>query len=213
MGTIIDALVLLLFVVSFFVMAKKGFVKAVYSICGHILTFILVAILLTPATDMLINTPLGDTLSQNISQIVLREGDKEAQEIKQEAQDEKELAPLIEKNLLAKGIETATENAVPYITGLVMKILTAILLFILIRIVVAILFSLLNTVFKFPVLSQLNSLAGGIAGILNSLIIIYVICGILSLNFEWTNDLRAFVDHTTVLKYFYINNLLINIFI
>ena len=213
MGLIIDILVLLLFVISFFVMAKKGFVKAVYSISGHILTFILVAVLLTPVTDMLTNTLLGDMVSKNVSKIVLQEGNQKAQEVKDEAREETSLAPVIEKNLLAQGIETVAENAVPYITGIVMKILTAILLFIAIRIIIAILFSLLNTVFKIPVLSQINSLAGGIAGIINSLIIIYVICGILSLNFEWTNNLRAFVDQTTVLKYFYINNLLINIFI
>lgn len=213
MGTIIDVLVLLLFIISFFVMAKKGFVKAVYSISGHILTFILVAVLLTPATDMLSTTSLGDTVSKNVSKIVLQEGNQTAQEVKDEAKDETSLAPVIEKNLAAQGIEAATQRAVPYITGIVMKILTAILLFIAIRIAVALIFALLDTFFKIPVLSQLNSLAGGIAGIINSLIIIYVICGILSLNFEWANNLRVFVDRTTVLKYFYINNLLINIFI
>ena len=213
MGNIIDVLVLLLFVISFFVMAKKGFVKAVYSISGHILTLILVAVLLTPTTDMLNTTKLGDIVSENVSKIVLQEGNEKSQEIKDEAKQESSLAPAIEKNLLASGIENATQRAVPYVTGIIMKILTAILLFIAIRIVVALVFALLDTFFKIPVLSQLNTIAGGIAGIINSLIIIYVICGILSLNFEWTNDLRAFVDQTRVLKYFYINNLLINIFI
>ena len=213
MGTIIDILVLLLFVISFFVMAKKGFVKAVYSISGHILTFVLVAVLLTPVTDMLYTTPLGDIVSENVSKIVLQEGSEKAQEIKDEAKEETSLAPIVEKNLVAEGIGLATQRAVPYITGIVMKILTAILLFIVIRIAVALIFTLLDTFFKIPVLSQINGIAGGIAGIINSLIIIYVICGILSLNFEWANDLRAIVDRTTVLKYFYINNLLINIFI
>lgn len=213
MGNIIDGLVVLLFIISFFVMAKKGFVKAVYSILGHIITFVIVAALLNPVTDLLYTTPIEDIVSKNVSKIVLQEGDKKAQEIKDEAKNETELAPVIEKNLLADGIGAATQRAVPYITGIVMKIIAAILLFIVTRLAVALVFVLLDTFFKFPGLAQLNSVAGGIAGIINSLIIIYVICGILSLNFDWANDLRAFVDQTTILKYFYINNLLINIFI
>ncbi len=213
MGNIIDVLVLLLFIVSFFVMAKKGFVKAVYNVTGHILTLVLVWVLLTPATDILYSSPLGDIVQDNVAKVVLSETNEKSEEIKEEARAETSLAPALEKNLLAQGIESASMTAVPFIASLVMKILTGILLFIFIRIAIALLFALLNTLFKFPVLSQLNYLAGGIAGIINSLIIIYVLCSVLSLNFEWTNNLRAFVDETSVLKYFYINNLLINIFI
>lgn len=203
MGIVIDALVLIFIIISFIIMSKKGFVKAVYSICGHIITFVLVFAFLTPATKMIKTTPLGDIVSDNVSKIIL----------KQNETGESCLAPIIEENILSEGVNSILEASVTSITDIVMKILTGILLFILLRLVIALLFGLLDTIFKIPGLSQLNRFTGGIAGIINSLLVIYVICGILSLNFEWANHLRGFVDETTVLKYFYINNLLINLFI
>lgn len=213
MNFILDFSVIAVFLISFFVMAKKGFAKAIYSLGANAAALILLSVILTPAADAVLKTQLGDRIRESINEIILEHTPEISADIADNAVLENEFAPVIKKQLIKQGIENATYNSVEAITKLIVKIITAVVLFILLRCVLSILFKLLSTILKLPVLAQINALAGGAAGIVNALLIIYIVCAVISLSFEWTKPLQTAVDNTLIFKFFYMNNLLINIFI
>ena len=60
MSFILDLVLVFIFLVFFMLMAKKGFVKSVHSLLGNILAVILSIILVSPATELVLKTPVGD---------------------------------------------------------------------------------------------------------------------------------------------------------
>lgn len=202
MGTIIDIILVLIFISAFIIMSKKGFIKAIYSLSSGVITLLLIALFLTPMTQALGNTKLGTEIEKSVNTFL-------TQNMQNPGED---LSPLIKDGLASSGIDAVSEQVGSTISQTVLKIVTIVILFILIRILVGLLFFVLEAIFKFPVLSQANRLAGGIAGLVNVLLAVYIICAVLSLNFEWTNNLRGIIDQTKILKYFYVNNYMISLF-
>lgn len=203
MGIIVDLIVIIFIAASFITMMKKGFIKGLASITSNILTIVLVSALLTPVTEALSKTALGDMVRENVEAAILQQEEDDSDS------DDKSITSEIMKDLEHQ----AEKNMVPVVTDTVMRIISLIILVIVIKIVLWIVFMILETIFKLPILSSLNKIAGGAAGILNSLLLIYLFCAILTLDFDWTNELRGIIDQTVVLKYFYINNILVNIFV
>lgn len=213
MNFILDFSIIAVFLISFFVMAKKGFAKAIYSLGANVLALILLSVILTPAADAVLKTQIGDKVRENINEIILKNTPEISADIADNAVLENEFAPVIKKQLIKQGIENATYNSVEAVTGLIVKIITAVILFILLRFILSILFKLLSTILKLPLLAQINALAGGAAGVVNALLIVYIACAVISLSFDWTKPLQLAADNTLIFKFFYMNNLLINIFI
>ena len=210
---ILDIAMVLILVLSCVIMAKQGFIKVVCNLTANIITIILVSMLLEPACEMILNTPLGETVEQSISKSIADKTPDFSEEVAENSISDSDFAPMIKKNLIAKGIEDTANNLNKEITDLVIKILTAIVLFILVRILVGALFVFINSVFRLPVLSKINFIAGGIAGVINALLIIYIACAIIGLNFDWAEDIRLITDDTFVFQHFYYNNVLIDLFI
>ena len=183
MNIILDIAIILILALSCIIMAKRGFAKAVLSIGANIVTLVLLATLITPVTDAVSRTSIGDSIKGSAQEIILE----------------------------------STSDILPGIadksSDMVLKIVVAIVLFIVLKVVLALLCLLVGTIFKLPVLSQLNTLAGGLAGLINGLLIIYIACAVISLDFEWAREIQAAAGDTLVFKFFYENNLLINLFI
>lgn len=188
MSFALDAVLVLFFVIFFVLMAKKGFVKALYGLAGNIIAILLTLVFITPASEALLKTPVGETVSMKVSAAVVEVGIEKLQES----------IPFIENIINTADIEL-----------FVIKIITAIGLFIVMKLLVMLLFMIIGTVFKLPLLSQVNSLAGGLIGLINAAIIVYIICAALSLN----ADISGEIEKTMLLKHFYNNNFILNLFI
>lgn len=212
MEIIFDIALIAIFIVCFSVMSRRGFVKAVYNLFGHGITFILVAVMLTPMTQMFLKSDMGQDIYLNVNTAVTEHftGTVTDEIIHAE---QFYVSPTVQKSLISEGVSVVAESTAPVITDIVMKILTALMMFVLIRLLVAVVFSILNIVFKLPLLSGVNRLAGGLIGILNAFIIVYLFCGIISLNFEWAAGIREIIYKTTLVQYFYNNNILLNLFL
>lgn len=199
MSFILDLVLVFIFLVFFMLMAKKGFVKSVHSLLGNILAVILSIILVSPATELVLKTPVGDMVNQKVSTVVESVGIDAL---------EKSIPILSHINL-----EEATHDAFSSVTLFVMKIITMILLFFVMKLLVMILFKFIGAIFKIPVLSQLNFIAGGAIGLLNAALIVYIICAVMSLNLASAPDMAENIEKTMLLKHFYNNNILLNLFI
>lgn len=205
---LLDIAVILILVLSFKLMAKKGFFKVIFNLTANIITIVLVSVLIQPATEMLVNTPFGEKISQNISESI---SDK-TPEISYDS-EVFEFIPMVKKDLIMKGIDDTAENINREITKFFIKVITYVLLFVIIRIIMSLLFILINSVFKIPVISKMNRLVGGAVGLINGLIIIYIASAIIGLNFKWAENIRLQIDDTFIYQHFYYNNVLVDLLI
>ena len=205
---LLDIAVILILVLSFKLMAKKGFFKVIFNLMANIITIVLVSVLIQPATEILVNTPFGEKISQNISESI---SDK-TPEISYDS-EVFEFIPMVKKDLIMKGIDDTAENINREITKFFIKVITYVLLFVIIRIIMSLLFILINSVFKIPVISKMNRLVGGAVGLINGLIIIYIASAIIGLNFKWAENIRLQIDDTFIYQHFYYNNVLVDLLI
>ena len=205
---LLDIAVILVLVLPCVSMAKKGIFKVLFNLTANIITIITVSVLIEPATEMVMNTSFGEKISGSISESI----SSKTSEISYDSEFF-DFVPMIKKDLVKKGIEDTTENLNREITKFIVKVVTYVLLFLLIRILMSLLFMIINSVFKLPVISKMNMVAGGIVGLINGLLIIYIASAIIGLNFKWAEEIRLQIDDTFIYQHFYYNNVLIDLLI
>ena len=115
------------------------------------------------------------------------------------------------KDLKNNVMEVITDS----LTLMILRVLSMLLVFLLVRIFVFLILKVLESLFEIPGLRVVNKGLGAILGIINSLLLIYIICGAVSF-FAPTEKLvliEEAVGKTYILKYFYENNVLMSLFI
>ena len=101
------------------------------------------------------------------------------------------------------------------LTLLIMRIIALLLLFILVRIFVFLAVKILESLFELPGLKTINKTLGATIGIINALLVVYIICGAVSV-FTPTDKLALVsgtIEQTMLLKYVYNHNLLLSLLI
>ena len=107
--------------------------------------------------------------------------------------------------------EVLTEQIIDSVLG----IIALILLYIAIRLFLFVLFKILSLIFELPLLKSLNKIAGAAIGVVNALFAVYLITAVLGLflSGDVALTVQEAISKTYITKYFYENNLLLNIFI
>ena len=126
---------------------------------------------------------------------------------------------LLESNLANqayRSVADVTQNVGGYVAQTivvaVMSIICFILTFVVLTILFHILINLLNAIFKFPVLKQLNSVAGGVFGLLRGALLCFVAFALLPLFQTLIPDnVNALVAGSTLAPIFNSNNLILSI--
>lgn len=230
MGYVLD-IILVAIIVFFVVMSVK---KGLLSASKNIITLILTVTLLTSMQGIVLEalqaSPMGDNIKKMVSENVTKT--YEAEELPEDVDttDTEQsimiceamslpafLSDSIEETII--GMSEIKNNVMEVITDsitlLIMRIIATILLFILVRIFVFLILKLLESLFKLPVLKTINKFLGAVIGILNAFLVVYIICGAVSV-FTPTDKLAlvsATIDQTMLLKYVYNNNLLFGLFV
>ncbi len=230
MGSVLD--IVLIAVIVFFVMmsAKKGFISASKNIITLILTVTLLASMQGVVLEALQNSPLGDNVKKMVSQNVtktyqaenLPEGTDTTDTEKSIMICEAMSLPTFLSNSIEASIREMSEiknNVMEVITDsltlLIMRIIALILLFILVRVFVFLAVKILESLFGLPGLKTINKTLGAVIGIVNAFLVIYIICGLVSV-FTPTDKLAIVsqaIDQTMLLKYVYNHNLLLGLLI
>lgn len=230
MGYILD--IILVAVIVFFVSmsVKKGFISASKNIITLILTVTLLASMQGVVLEALQNSPLGDNVKKMVSQNITKT--YEAENLPEEADTtdtEKSimiceamslptfLSDSIEETI--RGMSEIKNNVMEVITDsitlLIMRIIALLLLFILVRIFVFLAVKLLESLFQLPGLKTINKSLGAVIGIINAFLVIYIICGAVSV-FAPTDKLVLIsetLDQTILLGYLYNHNLLLGLLV
>ena len=83
-------------------------------------------------------------------------------------------------------------------------------MFLIIRILLWLVFNVLNVASKLPVIKGANKLLGGIAGVLGTMFVIYLVCAFISF-FASNAGVIEVINSSYIVKYFYNNNILLQL--
>lgn len=233
MQYILDLALIAVITAAVLIAKKRGFLKSSYNVLSLIITAVLIFTMQEPFCEYLSSSKLGAAVRENVSKQVMGTAEGEFSEIDdvEDAETAVKVGEMmglptflmdflddkLEKQ--TKAVEEMKNDALAVLTDtvteVILKIISIALLFILVRLCVFLLLHFLDALFKLPVLNGINSFLGMIVGAVNGLLIVYVACALLTL-LAPTESLSAIseaVDKTLIMKYFYNNNLLIELFI
>ena len=210
---VIDIISVILIVVSFVRGSMKGFIKSVWRLAAWVITAVLTFSLLTPAYEFSLNLPVSEKLNTQVHQYLderLTNGNE------QEALMIMGLPEFLGESIdlgqltseAAQNFDNAVSDFAKNITNIIIKIAVFILLFLIIRILLWLVFNVLNVASKLPVIKGANKLLGGIAGVLGTMFVIYLVCAFISF-FASNAGVIEVINSSYIVKYFYNNNILL----
>lgn len=230
MNYILDILVCTVILVCIGISAKKGFIKA----SRNILALILTAVLMISAQPMILSylqsSPISDGIKTTVAKNITKTYEKEGLPEDADTSDTEKSVEICEKiglpKFLSSGIETSLKgmsevknNVLEVITDALtltaLKVIALILLFIAVRIFVFLVLKLLESLFSLPGLRSVNKALGACIGIVNALILVYILCGaaVVLIPADKLSAVGETVASTYILRYFYENNVLFSLFI
>lgn len=243
MGIIVDIIIIAIFAICLGLGVKKGLTGSLLKIISFVLALIIAFILFKPVSNFVIDhTNWDETLEQAIRQTLIEENPKENNQVEQNKQEEnaqtqngeeqkiqvaneengkKQRMSEVMMDYINEAVENAgteAKNAIVDSTArnvavTIINVGVLIVLFLVSRIVLMLIKGLTQLITKLPVIKQFDKLGGIIYGLLESLIIIYVILAILSFVsplISQTGIIQA-IENSFIGSIMYDNNLLLKI--
>lgn len=211
MTIIVDLVIVAIMAICIIIGYVRGLTGSLIKILSFVLSIIIASILFIPVSNLIIdNTEIDENIETSIRNMI----------IDQETENEEENMPDTITNYIGQKIEQASDDAKETIvdstardvTLTIVKAGTWILLFIIARILLIFLRFITSLIAKLPVIKQFDKLGGIIYGILEGLIIIYLVLAIISfispmISSNFTNA----IDESFIGSMMYNNNLLLKI--
>lgn len=200
---------------------KNGFVKMLFSIVSLIATIIL-TIIIGPyvATYLKESTPVYETVQQKTCIFIenaLIKMEEEAGESKKI--EDLPLPNVIKEKLLENnneetynlfGAESLGEYISEYVSGIAVNAIAFCATFIVILIAIKLIVYFLDLISKLPLLNGLNRTLGAALGLLEGLIVLWILCLVVTAGAgnEWGQHLLAMINESEFLSFVYNNNYL-----
>lgn len=210
MTIVVDLVILAIIVLCIIIGYIRGLTGSLIKIVSFILALIIAFILFVPVSTLIINnTQIDENLEESIRNVVL-----------QNDQDEKENMPETITDYIGQKVNEASDEAKEAVVNstsrdvalTIVKAGTWIALFIVARILLILLRFITSLITKLPVIKQFDKLGGIIYGLLEGLIIIYVLLAIISFISPMMNGTLAnAIDESIIGSMMYNNNLLLKI--
>lgn len=219
MGIIIDLIIIGIFIACIGIGYVKGLTGSLLKIVSFLLALVIAFILFKPIAGFVIeHTNWDENLEQAIKQTLIKE---ETPENNQQQEEKSQNMPDVMLNYVNSAVEkagTEAKNAIVESTArnmavTIINVAVLIALFLISRIVLLLVKGLAALLTKLPVIKQFDKLGGILYGLLEALIIIYVILAILSFvspMMEGTNIISG-IQESFLGGMLYNNNLLLKI--
>ena len=107
---------------------------------------------------------------------------------------------------------TVTDYASRTVSVVILNVGSFLLTFIVLVILFHIIINLLNAIFKFPVLKQMNTVTGGLFGLLRGALLCFVALAVLPLFETLIPDVKTLADSSALAKLFDGGNLILSVF-
>lgn len=229
MGNIVLTGVTVFVVVMIAIGMKRGLVKTAFSFGSIFIALVLVNILTPVAKEAIKNTPVYDSINQNIQSYVSEHiatstekmtetGINNQEKIINELPLPNGLKESLTKNnnqssYDSLAVNTFKEYVVAYLTDVVLNAVVYILLFMVISILMKTLVEVLNIVTKLPVIHTFNMAGGALIGFAQAILIIWLLCMVVTIfsSTSWGQTVCKAIADNGVLSMIYDNNLIQNI--
>ena len=209
MSIIVDLVILAIIILCIIIGYVRGLTGSLIKIVSFVLSIVIAFLLFIPISNLIINnTQIDENLEQSIREMIVGNDNKE------------ENMPEAITDYIAQQIESASDSAKEAIADstarevslTIVKAGTWIILFIVARILLIFLRFITSLIAKLPVIKQFDKLGGIIYGILEGLIIVYVLLAIISFVSPMVNgSLSNAIEESFVGSMMYNNNLLLKI--
>ncbi len=203
----------------------KGLIKIVLSLVITVVAFVLAMILTVPfETFIKNNTKIYDSVNHNMEEYVSiyvpEEMDIASNDIQKQTIQGLELPDTIKDKLikdntadikLNMGTKTFSEYIAISLTDILVESLSVIVLFIVIRIILRIIVSIFDLVSMLPVINGINRSLGGIAGLVEGIIVIWFVCIVITAcgSTETGEQILSVISSNNILSFIYDNNLIL----
>lgn len=233
MNFIVDIIIILIMALCIFIGYKRGLIKVAVNILGFFLAIIISLTLYNPVSNFIINnTKIKDNIKESIrgtvENYVLDEEQKnEETEIEKEEGEgegeEKNESKIIsnyidnfvkeEKQKLENTKKEVVDNVSETVAINIIKVGSAIIVFILAKLILLVIKIFADAIGELPLIKQFNEAGGLIYGILQGLLIIYIVLAIISLIAPSLNDSMVIdaINDSLIGKYMYDNNIILKI--
>lgn len=205
---------------------KRGLIKMSFSLVSMLVVLILVNILTPSVKELLRKTPIYTGISSNIEEYVREQISSSTENMTQTGVNAQK--KIINELPLPNGVKEAlndnnneesyenmaVSNFSQYIaislSDMILGAVTFVLLFIAISILIKILVQILDIIAKLPVIHTFNTVGGAAAGLLESIIIIWIACIVVTLfsSTEWGQVVCKAISENSFLSFIYDNNLI-----
>lgn len=186
---------------------KCGLVRMVLSMVTTAVSLIVAGVLTSPVCGFIkdkfgIYDKVKDSIAQALGEV----------EIKEAVHVEKLELPSVIKDKILEGIDKIDMPIRDYVIESIANVaLTAVvfmLLFVIASIIMGIIISMADIVAKLPVLSQLNSAAGLIAGLVYGIIVVWIGAVVVTAcsSTSWANDILLIIGENKLLSFIYDTN-------
>lgn len=210
MSIIIDIVIVGIILLCMVTGYIRGLTGSLIKILSFILSIIIAFVLFVPVSNLIIDkTKIDENLEQSIREMITQDNKSEDKNM-----------PTAITDYIEKQVKEATDSAKESIINstardvsiTIVKAGTWIVLFIVARILLICLKFITGLIAKLPVIKQFDKLGGILYGIIEGLIIVYVLLAIISfvspmINGTLTND----IEQSYVGSMMYNNNILLNI--
>ena len=211
MGIIVDLIIVGILVLCIFLGYKRGLTGSLLKIVTFLLALIIAFILFKPVSNFIINnTKLDENLESSIKSMFLEV----------EENDTSSNMPTAMTDYINKVIEDAADDAKTAVVETaardvaisIINLGVVIVVYIIARIILIFVKGIASLITKLPVIKQFDKLGGIIYGILEGLIIVYVLLAIISFVSPMVNgSLSNAIEESFLGSIMYNNNLLLKI--
>lgn len=211
MGIILDIVLIAIIALNVFICYKKGLVKLAVGLIAVAAAIILALVFYKPVSNLIIE---NTELDENIEKAIINNFTSETQE----GQEVRYVSVLdyLQKYVDDAVNKTQTEIVTQTAGMMAVKIINVAVLigiFLLVRVVLLLLTFISDIITSLPILKQFNEVGGVLYGAIKALLIIYIILTIVFFIMCYTSNstIADAINSSYVTKFFYENNLLLNI--
>lgn len=210
MGIIVDLIIIAIVLLFVFLGYKKGLTGSLIKLLSFIIAIVLAFVFYKPLANIVIeNTQIDDNIKATMTETFKQEKDSEDNE------DKNMPSTMVES--INKDIKNATEEAKTEViegtTITIIRVASAIVIFLIVRILLIIVSLFVDQITKLPIIKQADEIGGIVYGLIEGIVIIYIILSIISLtSVIWNNNIVVTAVNKSALGgMLYNNNIILKI--
>lgn len=216
MSIIIDLIIVGILALCIFLGIKKGLTGSILKVFSFIIAVVISIVLFRPVSNFVIEkTLIDDKIEESLVSIVEKDVDEEGQ-VKEDSNLPKSLVDNINeslKNATEDAKSTIVKSTAHNITITIVSVGVAIVLFVVTRILLIFVKMFVKFLTDLPIIKQFDKAGGFIYGVLEGLLIVYVLLGIISCISPLIEEtgLLVGINKSYIGSLLYNNNILLNI--